>query len=265
VIQHDNAFHLERQAGFLERAAERGLRVRTIHVSASFVLSSRSPGWLTRQLPSQGGPFGVMAAADYIAQWVEKACLTAALRIPDDVAIVGVDNNREICELASVPLSSIDNNAFLHGYEGARLLHAFMRGDRGARPPWIVPAGALHVRASTDHLATRHPHVAAALRLIAARHTDASLTADAVASHVPMSKRRLNDAFVRHTGRTISQEIVHRRIQHAIRRIQETNDKLWDVAAHAGFGSPEVMARVFHRKLGICPSRYRLPGSGRRV
>jgi LacI family transcriptional regulator len=260
VLQTRNNFHQERYEGFRKQAESLGLKVKLIKVPNNFKTWQHSPEWLARHVPPDARPFGIMAAADYIAQWVTKACITARLSIPGDVSILGVDNNFEICELAPISISSIDNNTFRHGYEGAKLLHRLMLGRAPPGEPVIVPPGALYVRETTSVMATRHPHVATALRHIAQHFAEPDLTPDHVAALVPMSKRRLNDAFIKYTGRSVYQELTHRRLQHALQLIQKTDRKLWDISESAGFNSPEVMSRLFHRKLGHWPSSYRQPG-----
>lgn len=259
VIHKPNHFHQERFEGFKKTAESMGLQVSLLKAPSNFVTRNSSPGWLLKHLPENERPFGVMAAADYLTQWVTKACARADLSIPEDVAQLGVDNCREICELAPVAISSIGNNAFQHGYHGAKLLNDLLTGSPPPAQPIRVPPGALYVRQSTSILATRHPHVATALRYIADHYTNPELTPKTVAAQVPMSDRRLHDAFIKYIGRSIYQEILERRIQCAIKLIKGTDRKLWDIAENAGFGSPEMMSRLFRRKLGHPPSSYRNP------
>jgi LacI family transcriptional regulator len=122
-----------------------------------------------------------------------------------------------------------------------------------------VKCGALHVRQSTSILATRHPHVATALRYIAEHFADPILTPEQVSAQVPMSARRLHDAFVKYIGRSIYEEILDRRIQCALKEIKKSDRKLWDISENSGFGSPEMMSRLFRRKLGQPPSAFRNP------
>lgn len=257
VIHKKNHFHQERYEGFKKAAIKLGLKVTLLRAPSNFVTRDSSPDWLLKHMPSEEGPFGVMAAADYLTQWVTKACFRADLSIPEDVALVGVDNCREICELAPVAISSIGNNAFEHGYQGAKLLNNLLNGEEPPTSPIYVPPGALYVRQSTSIIATRHPHVATVLRIIADHYADSDLTPKIVASQVPMSERRLHDAFVKYIGRSIYQEILERRLQCALRLIKETDLKLWDISESSGFGSPEMMSRLFRRKLGHPPSEFR--------
>jgi LacI family transcriptional regulator len=260
-ITDNSSFHRERLHGFREAAATLGCKVQVIHPPADHMQSRIQTDWLNRYFPVNERPLGVMVEADYAAQWLAFACNSAGLSIPDDVAILGVDNSPEICELSPVPISSIDNNTFRHGYEGAKLLNDLMSGRPAPSEPLIVPAGALHVRASTDIMATRHPHVATALKYIDHNYSSCDLTPEKVAAQVPMSARRLSDAFLKYVGRSIYQEITHRRIQHALRLLRSTQDKLWEIAESAGFNSPEVMSRIIRRELGNTPSSYRNPST----
>ena len=264
VIHKQNHFHQERFEGFRETAERLGLSATLLKAPSNFVTRDSSPDWLLQHRPTNDAPFGVMAAADYLTQWVTKACAMAELAIPEDVAVLGVDNCREICELAPVAISSIDNNALQHGYQGAQLLNDLLNGSPPPTAPIRVLPGALHVRQSTSIMAIRHPHVATALHHIADHYTDPELTPKRVTAKVPMSERRLHDAFVKHIGRSIYQEILEQRIQCALKLIKETDRKLWDIAETSGFGSPEMMSRLFSRKLGQPPSFYRNAGSTRR-
>lgn len=259
VIRQRNHFHQERYEGFREAAKKLGIKTILLRAPSNFVTHKSSPDWLLRHLPDDERPIGIMAAADYLTQWVSKACAIANLSIPEDIALLGVDNCREICELAPVSVSSIGNNAFQHGYQGAKLLQDLLDGKPAPKDPIRVPPGALYIRQSTSIMATQHPHVATALRYIADHFENHELTPKLVAAQVPMSERRLHDAFVKYIGRSIYQDILERRIQAALHLIKETDRKLWDISEDSGFGSPEMMSRLFSRKLGHSPSSFRKP------
>jgi LacI family transcriptional regulator len=258
VMQGINHFHQERYEGFKMAAKELGLGLSLHRAPKNMLAGDSNPGWLLRQLPhGSGAQPGVMVAADYLAQSVINVCEIADLSIPEDLALLGVDNCREFCELGPIALSSISNNALQHGYEGAKLLQHLLDGGAPPAEPVRVPRGALHSRQSTDIIAARHPHVAAAMRHIADHFTDPALTPEAIGAQIPMSERRLHDAFVRHIGRSIHQELVERRVQHALRLIKETDRKMSDIASASGFNTPETMSRVFQREFGQPPSSFR--------
>lgn len=255
--QYHNSFHDERYEGFAQAAKQRNRSVTRIHTPGAYVTSDQDAEWLTQHLADVERPFGIMAAADPLAPWVIQACEKAGLLIPADVALVGVDNCIEICELSPIGISSIDNNTELQGYEAAKLLHQLMQGKPSPESPILVPPGALHVRESSDIMATRHPHVATALQYIAEHYQDPDLQPSKVASRLPISERRLHDAFLKYVGRSMYQEMTHKRLQLALKCVQASDQKLWDIAENCGFKSPEVMSRLFSRTFGHPPSYFR--------
>ncbi len=255
VMSTPNSFHSTRCKGFCDTARSAGIEPCILHAGDRATSQDRT--WLTRHFRAEERPFGLMAAADFLAHSVTQACETEGLSIPEDVALVGVDNCREICELSDTQITSIDNNTFQHGYDGAKLLHKLMNGGPRPSEPLIVPPGALYVRHSTDIMATRHRHVANAMQYISEHFADFELTPRIVASQVPMSARRLHAAFIRHVGRTVHQEIIHRRIQRALQLVQTTDRKLLDISESSGFSSAEFMSRTFRKSLGQPPSYFR--------
>ncbi len=258
VMQSRNHFHEERHEGFKQAARDLGLGFSLHRVPKNLSEVGNDPGWLVRPLPlGMDAPVGVMMAEDEMVRWVIDACEMANLSIPDDLALLGVDNSREVCELGPVALSSIGNNAFQHGYEAASLLQRLMDGEQPSQEPLRIPRGSLHTRQSTDIIVAKHPHVAAAMRHIAGHFTDPALTHEKVAAKVPMSGRRLHDAFLRHIGRSIHDEIVERRLRHALRLIKETDRKLSDIAEASGFKTHETMSRMIHREYDQPPSSFR--------
>ena len=213
--------------------------------------------WLGRQLVALPKPLAVFAEFDDRAIEILEACENAGISVPEEVAVMGVDNDELRCPFAPVPLSSIDDDQSRQGFEAARILDDLMSGSAPAmRRMAIAPLG-VTTRESTDILAIDHPNVAKALRIIWERYTE-PLTAKDVSAEVPMSDRRLHDAFVRHVGRTMAEEISRRRIEHA-RRLLEDSDwkKLEDVAWRSGFSSADHMCKVFSRTIGVTPSSYR--------
>ncbi len=258
VMQGSNHFHSERYEGFKQAAKKLRLGLSLHRAPKNLKSGAHDASWLLRRLPvGEMGTLGIMMAADYLSRWVVQACEIANLSIPNDIALLGVDNSREFCELGPIPLSSIGNNAFQHGYEGASLLHRLLEGDPPPQEPLLITRGALHPRQSTDIIAAKHPHVAAAMRQIADHFTDPDLTPGIIASKIPMSDRRLHDAFVLHIGRSIHEELVERRVQHALRLIKKSDRKLSDIAQVSGFKSPETMSRLFQREFGHPPSHFR--------
>lgn len=260
VMQGSNHFHSERYEGFKQAATDLGLGLSLHRAPKNLKAGAQDSSWLLRRLPvGEMGTLGVMMAADYLTRWVVQACEIAGLSIPSDLALLGVDNSKEFCELGPISLSSIGNNAFQHGYQAANLLQRLLEGEPPPQGPLLVPRGALHPRQSTDIIAARHPHVATVMRHIADHFTDPDLTPGLITARIPMSDRRLHDAFVRHIGRSMHEELVERRVQHALRLIKQSDRKLSDIAHASGFKSAETMSRLFQRNLCHPPSHFRNP------
>ncbi|WP_337174092.1 XylR family transcriptional regulator [Paludisphaera sp.] len=209
-------------------------------------------GWL-EGLPR---PVGVMACNDERGREVLVACLHAGLRVPEEVAVVGVDDDELLCELADPPLSSVVLNAEAGGYRAAALLDRMMRGERPE--PRRILVEPLHVRArrSTEIVALDDPEVAAALHFIHDRGTEAIGVPDVVAA-VMISRRALEQRFRAATGRTVHDEIRRVRLERACRLLIETNLPVASVADASGFGRVSYLAQSFRQAFGVTPARYR--------
>jgi LacI family transcriptional regulator len=172
------------------------------------------------------------------------------------MAVVGVDNDELLCELADPPLSSVALNANAGGYRAAALLDRMMRGR--LRKPVRLTVEPLHVvtRRSTDMVALEDSVVASALHFI---HDHAGQPIDVadVVEHVLVSRRALEIRFKKVTGRTLLGELRRVRLERARRLLQETDLSLSRVASAAGFSSEVYLTQVFRQELGETPARYR--------
>jgi len=207
--------------------------------------------WL-RQLPK---PVGLMAANDEFALSISDLCRLHKLQVPDQVALIGVDNDEVICELSSPPLSSVAVSAQHAGFEAAELLDRMMRGQRAEH---IVMARPSHVvrRQSTDLTAVTDAAVADALRFIRENAHRVIQVAD-VARAVSLSRRSLADRFMQHLGRSIGDEINRRRVDQITRLLATTNRSVAQIAEDIGYSSDRHIARYFHRHTGLTPREYR--------
>lgn len=208
--------------------------------------------WL-KSLPK---PVGLMACNDICGREVLQACAAAGLRVPDDVAVVGVDNDEMMCELSSPPLSSVSLDLEKAGYEAARLLDGLMSGHFSGA--YVVQVEPLYVvtRQSCDVIAQDDPCIATALRFIK-NHAGQAISVPSVVEQVGVSRRTLERRFVRAVGRSILSEITHCRLERAKRLLLETDLPSHRVATGAGFGSTKTFNRVFRRAAGLPPKRFR--------
>ena len=208
--------------------------------------------WL-RKLPK---PVAVMACNDIAGQQVLEVCRLAELRVPDQVAVIGVDNDEVLCQLADPPLTSIAPDTVRIGYKAAALLDEMMAGkrpqhmDRYIKPLGIVP------RRSTDTLVIPHAGAAQALSFLR-RHYRDPITLKDLNSELPVSLRSIQDAFKKHVGRSLHQELDRLRTTFAKDLLREFNVKLHTVAVQCGFANPRHFRRAFLREIGQTPQQYR--------
>jgi LacI family transcriptional regulator len=213
-------------------------------------------GWLKEQISALPRPVGVFTEGDLWAVEMIHICQQLGLRVPDDIAIVGIDNDPLVVDVAPVPVSSVDNNLHGLGMEAAALLDRLLSGEAPpAETIFIQPRGVVQ-RRSTNTLAVSNEDVAAAITFIHAHFRDPITVAD-VASESHISRRRLQDLFLEHIGRTISQEIQRARLDLAKRMLHESPMKIGLIAERCGLGSGVQMAKVFSRELKTTPKAYR--------
>jgi LacI family transcriptional regulator len=203
-------------------------------------------------------PVAVMTCTDDRAENVIEACKTAQLRVPEDVAIIGVDNDELLCELTNPPLSSVALDAAKAGYQAAEALDKAMKNKRNNIDKLII-AKATHVvtRHSTDIFAVEDENVFAALRYITANSKKAIQVADA-AKAAGLGVRALQKKFTQHLGRTISQEIDRVRIQLICKFLIETPKPISQIAYDIDFISEGHFSRYFRRLKKMSPREYRV-------
>jgi len=212
--------------------------------------------WLQRQLANLPLPIGIMAQSDHRAVYLLGACEAAGLAVPEQVAVVGVDNDEQACEFAAVPLSSVDCNRERMAYEGARLLDRLMNRGRPPRRPISIPPRGVVVRHSSDIYAVADPAAARALQFIR-EHFRESIGVEDVIRASQTSRCGLYRAFRKHVGRSVGEEIDRQRVEHAKKLLRQTRDKLHVIARLSGFSGAEHFSRTFRRVTGDPPSAYR--------
>lgn len=208
--------------------------------------------WL-RSLPK---PLGLMACNDDRGQHVIEACKLAGLRVPDEVAVIGADNDELVCELSDPPMSSVAINFERAGYESAELLAKLMAGQRSVSK--AITACVTHVvaRQSTNILAIDDTHVAKALQFIRLHGREAIQVTDAVAAS-GISRRVLEKRFRKLLGRSVLSEIRRVRVAQICRLLVETHLSVSQIADSLGYTSIEHIARYFRSEMKMSPLAYR--------
>jgi LacI family transcriptional regulator len=222
----------------------------------------RPPHWekhqddLARWVSGLPKPVGLMACTDQLGFWLLDACRRAAVAVPEEVAVVGVENEESLCAVANPPLSSMRLNAEQAGYEAAAVLDGMMRGRKPPRQKTLLEPLGIVTRQSSDVVAIEDEELAAAVRFIR-EHACEGITVDDVLGAVAVSRSTLERGLRRVLGRSPNVEI--RRVQ--LNRVQqlliETDLPLSVVAARAGFRHLPYMCEAFKKQYGRPPGAYR--------
>jgi LacI family transcriptional regulator len=214
--------------------------------------------WIIHTIRSLRYPLGIFCYNDCVAADIVDACIESEIQIPDQVAVLGVDNDPVICDCVQVPLSSVRHDLEGMAYEAAALLDRLMKGEP---PPAIAkriaPKGVV-TRKSTEVLAVEDPDVANALGYIQENFPRGNLSVDDVVAHGRVPRRSLERAFRDELQRTILHEILRVRVNHAQKLLESTPDSVTDIASRSGFASLNHFYRVFRDRTGLTPWAFRL-------
>ena len=255
----DRPWSRERNESFSKRIAEAAFK------PDIFYMNTKLRGWhsfereqnrLVEWLKSLPTPVGLMAGNDVCGRYVIETCRIAGLQVPDQVAVIGVDNDELICDLTDPPMSSIALNTPKAGYEAAELLDNLMAGDRMTGQNVLVRATHIVARLSTDILAIEDRIVAEAIRFIR-QHSKEAIQVNDVVNYMAISRRNLELHFHRALGRSIYSEIKRVRIQQIIQLLAETDLSISEIALRLGHPSDKHIARYFKQTTGMSLREYR--------
>lgn len=211
---------------------------------------------LSNWLSSLPKPTGVFVFFDGWARWVLDACVVSKLQVPQEISVLGVDNDRWLCELSQPQLCSIDANARNAGYTAAKLLDTMM--SKEATPPainYIEPAKVV-TRDSSSFMAFEDHDVAVAMRYIKEHACDPITTAD-VLKVTGMSNSTAYRKFMKAIGRSIHNEIQKIQMNRVKELLTTTNLSITAVAAQAGFENVRYMTQVFRDMTKQTPTEFR--------
>ena len=212
--------------------------------------------WLSSRLAAAPKPLAVFAFNDADAARVLYAAQSAGLSIPEEVAILGVDDETIITENQSVPLSSVRHDLARIGYEAAALLERLMNGKAPPPEAILVPPLGITVRRSSDVVAVSSPLMRRALSLISDHLADA-YGANELASALGISRATLNRLFASELESSPSAEFLRQRIARAKIMLASTDDPMKLIASSCGFCDSAHFANVFRRKTGQTPRNFR--------
>lgn len=250
----------QRFEGFSTAAKRTGAQC---HVFMSDTLNASNQRWrdqhraLLRWLRGLKPPVGILASIDLRAAMVVDACLEAGLRVPDDVAVMGVDNDPAVCELGAVPITSVARNDWEVGWEAAALLDRLMNGEAVPDTPIFVAPEHVVQRASTEAFAVDDAFVADLLAEMRAR-IDKPFGVEWLMEKTGRSRRWLELHFRKAVGKSPYAVVNQLRVAKAQELLaSKTRMSLTDIAAQCGFSDLRRFRIVFRQATGVLPKTFR--------
>lgn len=254
-------YSAQREAGFRAALAQAGHSLACYHISRESLRASRNRPWavdgkLRKWLLALPKPVGLFACNDVCGSQLSEACHEAGLHVPEEIALVGVDNDDLFCELTRPSMSSVALPAERIGYEAASLLDRLLKGENPSRQPVLLRPLGLVARQSSDIVALDDAEVAMALRYIRA-HGHVPLSVADVLREVPMSRRGLERRFRRSLNRGVGDEIRRVHLDRARFLLASTELPVAVVAEKSGFSGIKHLCVVFRQEMGRTPTEYR--------
>lgn len=256
VLDDSENFFIERSELFAKTVRDLGCTCPVFHSKRqNWDQHQRELASWLRELPK---PAGVFAVNDQMGFWVLDAARRAGIAVPEEVAVVGAENDNMLCETASPPLSSVRLRGQAVGYHAAKLLDEWMAGKRIPQPAerhYHLP-GDIVVRQSSDIVAVEDARIAAALRFIR-QHATEQIDVPRVAREVALSRTVLERRMKALIGRSPGEEINRLRFAAVEKLLAQTDLTLDAIAARCGFAHPQYMAEAFKKRLGMTPGEFR--------
>ncbi len=256
-----NRWAQEREKAFRSLLQRDGL-----HVEVYRGLGTSAPLWdsaVEQQiawLQSLPKPIGIIAVTDARARQLLQACLTAGIAVPEEVALIGIDNDPLTRTLTRVPLSSVIQGTETMGRTAAALLHQMLHGKPCAGEHILVPPEAINVQASSLHQPLGNPYVMQALLFIRQYACQGIKTAQ-VAGYVGVSRSSLEAHFRKERGCSVHDEILRFKLAAAAKGLENQALAIADIALSCGFKSAQYLHAVFRREFGCTPREYQQGGA----
>ena len=263
-----NRWAAERERAFVERVEEAGYQCDVYRgVVTRPDIWRASLDKLETWLMSLKRPVGIMAVTDSRARHLLQVCRRPGLLVPEEVAVVGVDNDEVARFVSPVPLSSVEQATRQMGYRAARLLHRMLSGFHISAEPCVVPPVGVVARASSDYQAAKDPQVIQALHYIR-KYACQGIKVEDVLTFVGRSRSALERRFRAERGHSIHHEIHTARLRRACDLLRNTKMPITDIATTCGFPSVQYLYSVFKKHMGLTPLAFRqgaavaVPSSG---
>lgn len=252
-------FYMQRCEHFMETLREQGFDCAVFQTATP---GKKRPRWDEHQraladwLRSLEKPVGVFACNDQFGFWVLDAARRAGISVPEEVAVIGAENDKTLCDTAWPPLSSVQLRGQAVGHAAARMLDDWIHGRAVPPRETLLPPGDVVVRQSSDIVAVEDGRIAHALRFIR-QHAADDLDVNRVAREVALSRSALERRMKAIIGRSPGEEINRIRFGHVEKLLVQTDLTLDAIAARAGFTHPQYMAEAFRKRTGVTPGEFR--------
>lgn len=248
----------ERAEGFNERVKEAGYDVHFYERTDSRAMDlwRYKPSALSRWLKSLPKPIALMSCDDNLGNHITEASRQIKIKIPEQIAVLGVDNDEMLCDLSDPPLSSISLDTEKSGYEAARLMQQMIEKKVDKYNDIVVQPTQIVTRVSTDIFASADKYIVDALKYIH-DNLDKNLKVNQVLKEVPLSRRSLEKRFVLTTGYPVYEYIYNQRIEKFTQKLLETDMTIFEIALDLGLSDSKNIARQFKQIKGLTPVAYR--------
>jgi LacI family transcriptional regulator len=255
---HTESFFVERIRNFVTTVEELGGRCSQLPETTSDSAKdweksqTRLVAWL-KDLPK---PVGIFAANDQLGVRLLEACQRAGIGVPEEVAVVGAENEETLCTFATPPLTSVRYEGQAVGYVAAEMLDRLMGGGRLRRKAVFIPPKGIVVRHSSDSLVINDPFVAHATRLIREEAFN-GLNVDQLCRKLNASRSTLDRRMKAALKRTPKEEILRVRFREVERLLRETDLTIDTIAAQTGFAHSHYLQAAFKETHGTTPGEWR--------
>ncbi|MDO4587273.1 MAG: XylR family transcriptional regulator [Planctomycetia bacterium] len=208
-------------------------------------------------LESLPKPLGLFTVTDLLGRQVIDLCLNTQIRIPEDVAVLGIDNDELICESTTPALSSISVDAEEAGFHAAALLHQLMKKEK-KEAPRTIPLNPVRVveRRSTETNHLSDEMVSNVFEFIRCNFSSPINVQDVV-RHLKVSRRSIEIRFKKSTGETIHSTIMKIRLERVKRFLIETDFSLNDIALSCGFNCDGYLGKIFKKNFNVTMDEFR--------
>lgn len=201
-------------------------------------------------------PIALLACDDRFALEVSEICKINDIHIPDEISLLGVDNDELICNLSDPPISSILLEVEKGGYKAGRLIHQQIKERKNIPFNIVIDPVRIEERKSTDKYNIENKHILKIVRYIE-ENLNSDLPIETLTELVPLSRRNLEVKFKKELGTSIYQFILKYRIEYFANLLANTDRSLFDIALECGFNDSKNISRVFKKMKGLSPAEYR--------